>query len=115
MNRMWDDVVRPLVRFGRNHEPDAQLLPEKVIHEFCKVLSGGSRPQPQEQTLWMAFAFTVSSRQLLLPLKLGLLEGGIKRLGGFAPHEPERNLPELNHAFLVLLGEIERGGEFLTR
>ena len=107
LTEMWDDVMRPMMRFLRNHEPEARLLPDRVINEFCEILRGGDRGLPQEHTLWMAFTFTTSAQQLRRPLGLGLLDAGIKSLGAFAPREPERHLPELNHALLVLLHEME--------
>jgi len=110
LNDHWDHVIRPMMRYVANHEPDAQLLPDSIIDKFSDLLRGKERPQPEERSLWKAFTFVTAAQNLYLPLKLGLLAPGIEELRGFGPPEPEKNLPELNHAFLVLLSNIERGG-----
>lgn len=109
VEKTWRDAICPLLRYVKDYEPGAQILPEDLIKAFCESVRQGRRKIPKAENLWMAYAFANSAEELRVPLNLKLLDPAIRALGSALPSNPELDLPLLNHHLLVLLGEIERG------
>ena len=109
LEKTWKDAICPLLRYVKDYEPGAQLLPERLIEAFCASVRQGYTELPKAENLWMAYAFANSAEELRVPLKLKLLDPAIREFGAALPSNPELDLPLLNHLLLVLLGEIERG------
>jgi len=106
--QLWDDVICPHLRYVRDYEPWAQLLPDEMVADFGESFRLGRRKPSTPENRWMAYAFAKSPEDLRLPLQKKWLDPAIREFTTALPSNPELDLPLLNHLLLVLLSEIER-------